>query len=141
MADNVNNNNGDIVNSRYPPKEYTAVPGQLLMPHLKKMKQAISDSKGFDPNFDIVAANKWLRDEKRMGNWKYIPPKKKRRRAVKSKKKAFSHKDRRLAQQAALRKRAEEKEAKIWEVVHVEEMDETLEPSRCSPDPVGHPAS
>ena len=113
MADNVNNNNGDIVNSRYPPKEYTAVPGQLLMPHLKKMKQAISDSKDFDPNFDIVAANKWLRDEKRMGNWKYIPPKKKRRRAVKSKKKAFSHKDRRLAQQAALRKRAEEKAARI----------------------------
>ena len=102
MADNVNNNNGDIVNSRYPPKEYTAVPGQLLMPHLKKMKQAISDSKDFDPNFDIVAANKWLRDEKRMGNWKYIPPKKKRRRAVKSKKKAFSHKDRRLAQQGQL---------------------------------------
>ena len=62
MADNVNNNNGDIVNSRYPPKEYTAVPGQLLMPHLKKMKQAISDSKDFDPNFDVVAANKWLRD-------------------------------------------------------------------------------
>ena len=79
MADNVNNNNGDIVNSRYQPKEYTAVPGQLLMPHLKKMKQAISDAKDFDPNFDIVAANKWLRDEKRMGNWKYIPPKKKRR--------------------------------------------------------------
>ena len=65
-----NKKNGDIVNSRYPPKEYTAVPGQLLMPYLKKMKQAISDSKDFDPNFDIVAANKWLRDEKRMGNCK-----------------------------------------------------------------------
>ena len=55
MADNVNNNNGDIVNSRYPPKEYTAVPGQLLMPHLKKMKQAISDSKDIQtPNYKCL---------------------------------------------------------------------------------------
>ena len=80
---------------------------------LKRLKEAVKGAKDFDPNFDVVAANKWLRDEKRMGKWKWKPPKKKRRRAVKSKKKAFSHKDRRLAQQAALKRRAEEKAARL----------------------------
>eukprot|EP00943_MAST-04B_sp_MAST-4B-sp1_P005522 g5522.t1 len=121
MSDNVNNNeSGNSVDAqtdgnsiaderRYKPKEYTSVPGQLLMPNLKKMKKAITDAHDFDPNFDVVAANKWLRDAKRAGTWKYKPPKRKRRRTVKSKKKAFSHKERRIAQQAAMGKRAEDK--------------------------------
>jgi hypothetical protein len=88
---------------------YTAVHGQLLMPNLKKLKDAIEDAKDMDPDFDVVSANKWLRDAKRMGTWKWKPPKKKRRRVVKSKKKAFSHKDRRLAQEAAIAKRKADK--------------------------------
>eukprot|EP00944_MAST-04C_sp_MAST-4C-sp1_P006558 g6558.t1 len=109
----MSNSEGSGGNGRNPPKVYTSVPGQLLMPNLKRLKEAVKGAKDFDPNFDVVAANKWLRDEKRMGKWKWKPPKKKRRRAVKSKKKAFSHKDRRLAQQAALKRRAEEKAARL----------------------------
>ena len=57
---------------------YTAVHGQLLMPNLKKLKDAIEDAKDMDPDFDVVSANKWLRDAKRMGTWKWKPPKKTR---------------------------------------------------------------
>ena len=74
----MSNAEGSGGNSRYPRKVYTSVPGQLLMPNLKKLKEAVKDAKDFDPNFDVVAANKWLRDEKRMGKWRWKPPKKKK---------------------------------------------------------------
>ena len=99
---------GERVGSGKAPK-YTAVRGQLLMPNLRKLKLAIEDAKDLDPDFDIVSANKWLRDAKRMGTWNWRPPKRKRRRTVKSKKKAFSHKERRLAQEAAIAKRKADK--------------------------------
>ena len=68
---------------------FTSVRGQFMLPYLWKLKQEIKGAKSFDPDFDIVKANKWLRDSKRAGIWKYKPPKRRRRIAVKSKKKAF----------------------------------------------------
>ena len=87
---------------------FTSIRGQFMLPYLWRLKNEIEGAKSFDPDFDIVKANKWLRDSKRAGTWKYKPPKRRRRTAVKSKKKAFSHKERRDAQIAAMNKRRQD---------------------------------